>query len=933
MKGKLFLLLLLLIATLRVTGYDFSPSEVSSIRAYSSKPLFTIPAPVIYGDSIYAAGGQGDTLLAVSLRGEVLWSQRVGGFIATPPLLIPDVLISPTRREAWVVVLTESNELRAFDAKTGGLRLYNLFVPSPSARVGLQYAGDGRTVIVPLQSSIQVIDIKTKSEIWFKNLTFRILSLKYINNELLAIGEKNAVLLDMRGNSKWEISFNIRIEAFGADSNYLAVLLENKTLLSFDLRNGAQRSSLDLSSGLGYTAPRGEFPVVGGVAVLTGSSGIVYQVDLRKMELRRSIKTWAEPVKQPSIVENALLYFSKGGLVRVYHLPSGIRLSDVRVGGEIGSDVVLQVDPVNRSYYSVLFDDSGTLRIIRFPELWIKLLEVREEGGGYLIEGYVCSTAAAGSPAPINIYTLDSEGKLIGEKPIGSVSPGQCGARFSTFLKSRGAVGLISGGFKFPPNLVVGISPEEWISMKPGATTTTKPEVVPSLSYEAPTELKVGEEFVVRVMGINGWRASNLTLILAGEGIEEVSKRLDVDYGSSFDIQLMSVAKRRSEDLRLILMGDGVILLEETLPVRVERGKLLESLEVPTQVEVNRSFRVNLTLVNRYEDGQRFRVVVSLGDLREEELTAPLAAGASQTLKFSLRSEASGSSQLITLILSQDGTELEEHKVPILVIQPVTQPSVTQTTTQITQTVSGVPIPMEYLIAAVISLMAVAVAASLARPKPRKPERKVEVIVPKEVPPAVTPEEVEEVVEEVAEEYPLERIPFELEEFEKPTVPLEERPSVPEVRPPAEAVERLERDLKALNTKLEDLKGRMRSIEDLIGFEVSPYRMVDAEASLVNAELKLREGSLDEAERLIRSTRESLDVLTEEVKDAERVFRENWGAVENRIEIMLRVWGKAPATMLTMVPPSFRIAALERYMRMHKEKRLELRGDELVSIS
>ncbi|MEM2730020.1 MAG: hypothetical protein QXL56_06415, partial [Candidatus Korarchaeum sp.] len=299
----------------------------------------------------------------------------------------------------------------------------------------------------------------------------------------------------------------------------------------------------------------------------------------------------------------------------------------------------------------------------------------------------------------------------------------------------------------------------------------------------------------------------------------------------------------------------------------------------------------------------------------------------------SLRSEASGSSQLITLILSQDGTELEEHKVPILVIQPVTQPSVTQTTTQITQTVSGVPIPMEYLIAAVISLMAVAVAASLARPKPKKPERKVEVIVPKEVPPAVTPEEVEEVVEEVAEEYPLERIPFELEEFEKPTVPLEERPSVPEVRPPAEAVERLERDLKALNTKLEDLKGRMRSIEDLIGFEVSPYRMVDAEASLVNAELKLREGSLDEAERLIRSTRESLDVLTEEVKDAERVFRENWGAVENRIEIMLRVWGKAPATMLTMVPPSFRIAALERYMRMHKEKRLELRGDELVSIS
>ncbi|MDW8035596.1 MAG: hypothetical protein RMI85_03980 [Candidatus Korarchaeum sp.] len=109
--------------------------------------------------------------------------------------------------------------------------------------------------------------------------------------------------------------------------------------------------------------------------------------------------------------------------------------------------------------------------------------------------------------------------------------------------------------------------------------------------------------------------------------------------------------------------------------------------------------------------------------------------------------------------------------------------------------------------------------------------------------------------------------------------------------------------------------------------------MVDAEASLVNAELKLRGGNLEEAERLIRSTKESLDVLAEEVKEAERVFRENWGAVENRVEIMLRVWGKAPATMLTMVPPSFRIAALERYMRMHKESKLELRGDELVYLS
>ncbi|MCS7103068.1 MAG: hypothetical protein NZ992_04200, partial [Candidatus Korarchaeum sp.] len=372
MKGKLSLLLLLLVATINVSGFDFSPSEAFNVRAYSYKPLFNIPTPVICSDVIYATGGQGDTILAVSLSGELLWSQRAGGFIATPLLFIPDVSISPARKEAWIVVLTESQELRAYEAKTGGLRLYNMFVPSPSAKVPLQYAGDGRTVIIPLQSSIQVIDIRSKSEIWFKNLTFRISSLKYIGNELLVIGERNAALFDMKGNLKWERSFNIRIEAFGVDSNYLAMLLENKTLISLDLRSGAHRSSLDLSSSLGYAAPKGEFPVLGGVAVLTGSSGIVHQVDLRRMEIRKSVKTWVEPIKQPLVIENALFYLAKGGLVRVYHLPSGIRLSDLKIGDELGSDAVLQKDPVNRSYYLVLFDQSGVLRILRFPELWIK---------------------------------------------------------------------------------------------------------------------------------------------------------------------------------------------------------------------------------------------------------------------------------------------------------------------------------------------------------------------------------------------------------------------------------------------------------------------------------------------------------------------------------------------------------------------------------
>lgn len=934
MKGKLSLLLLL-IATLNVSGFDFSPSEVLNVRVYSPMPPFSVPAPVMHGDVTYTVGGQGDALLAVSLKGEVLWSQKAGGFISTPPLLIPDVSISSARKEAWILVLTEFQELRAYDAKTGGLRFYNVFVPSLPARVPLQYAGDGRTVIIPLRSSIQVIDIRSKSEIWSKNLTFKIFSIKYLNdNGLLVIGERNAALFDMKGNLKWESNFNSRIEAFGTDYNYLAVLLENRTLVSLEPKSGARRSSLDLSSSLGYTVPRGEFPVIGGVAVLTGSSGVIHYVSLEKMEVRRSVRAWIEPVKQPLVVENALLYFGRGGLVRVYHFPSAIRLSDLKLGDEVGSDAALRKDLASKSYYLSLLDDSGRLRILRFPELWIKMLESRKEGGGYLVEGYVCSTAVAGSPAPVSIYTLDSEAKPLREKPIGLIGPGQCGARFSTFLPSRGAVGLISGDFKFPPNLVVGISPEEWISAKTEAVkTTTRPEVLPSLSYEVPRELKVGESFVVRLRGVNGWNATKLTFVLTGGGIEEVVAGLEAEYGRDFDLKLSSIAKRESEDARLILIGDGSILLEETLPLRIGRGKLIDSLQAPPRVDVNASLEVSLTLTNRYEDGQQFTVVVSLGDAREERVTMPLAAGASQTLRFSLKPKTNGSLQLIASILSREGEKLEEQRSSVLVVQPTTQPPSTQPprTQTATQTQTGaLPVPLEYLAASTIVAAAITVAALLSRP--RKPKRKVEVVIPKETPPS-----------EVPEEYPLEEVPFEWEEVE-PSVPVEEferfevpmevgKPEIFESRPPIEEVERLESELKDLKSRLTALKEGMEGIEDLVGFEVSPYRMVDAEASIASAELKLREGNLEEAERLIRSTRESLRVLEEEMKEAERVFRDNWGVVENRIEIMLRVWGKAPAMMLTMVPPGFRIAALERYIRMHKEKKLELRGDELVSLS
>ena len=50
------------------------------------------------------------------------------------------------------------------------------------------------------------------------------------------------------------------------------------------------------------------------------------------------------------------------------------------------------------------------------------------------------------------------------------------------------------------------------------------------------------------------------------------------------------------------------------------------------------------------------------------------------------------------------------------------------------------------------------------------------------------------------------------------------------------------------------------------------------------------------------------------------------------ITTMLRVWGRAPASMLTMIPSELRIAALARYMKLHPDMKLELRVDELYLV-
>lgn len=948
------LLILLLISTVAALSNEITPMEKLKVKTFDSKPVFEVPAPAIYEGKIFTIGGDGSILISFSMDGEKLWSARVGAKVSTPPLVIPNAPYGYAKNESWVVVVTDSFELKAYETERGSIRIERLRLPSAPSGAPLYYLGDSRTVIIPLKSSIQAVDLRSRSIKWSVDLGFKLEFVDYKGGNALLAGDHWIASIDLLAQKvMWKMDLGKQVVAFGSDGVLSAVLLENGTLVSVRTSTGDILGRVDMLSRLGYDVPRGKFPVVAGVAALTSSNEIIHFLDLSKLEILKTIRTWIQPVKQPSIIGKALIYFAKGGTVRVYHFTEGFLLSELKVDPPL-SEVVI-AEPVNHTSKAAYLDSEGYLHLLTFPDMWIKVQRVEETESGYLVEGFVCSTEVEGTRSIVKVYAISPNGEILGEKIAGVVRPGECGTRFSTLVRGKGAVGLLIDDVRLPPTVPAGMSREEWISYKPSTVTitptetTSKPAVKPILRFKAPREVKVGDPVVVEVFGVNGWGVSELTITLRGAGIEEKETSVKVDPGSSFDLALESKALKPGKGATISVEHEGQILNVTQLPLVVSSGKVIDGLIVPSSAVANQSVEITITVVNRYMDGAVFSLKVYLDGIEREVTIGPLAAGEYAKPSIELTPSSTGDLKLTVEILASDGSVIDQA-TSVLHVEAL-GPSTTSTKPQQLQ----LPLPMEYLVAiTAVIIIIVAAAIVLSRSRKKAPEEKPPVTREvTEVPPRVAvppPPEVEEtpppipeevkkgIVEELGVEKPEEIeakpvLPPEPEE-EVGLPPMMGRKEVTEVpcEVPVEVKERLEGELRLAKERLEEIKESISKLEEIVGFELSPYRLVDAETMLISAELKLKEGEIEEAKKLIDAVKESLDVLEVEVSEAEKTFFDNWSAVENRIDIMLRVWGKAPANMLTMVPAGFRIAALERFRRLHPDRKLELRGDELIAL-
>ncbi len=972
MRWKLAALLVVLsMSIIAASSYDLTPTEALKVRVYDSKPLYEVPRPTIYENRLYVIGGQGDTLIAMNLNGEKLWSDKTGAKVSTPPLIVSDVHYGYAKRESWVIVATDSFELRAYNSIDGKPRIERLRLPSIPSGSPMTYLEDGETVVVPLASSLQAVDLRSKSTSWSVDVGFRIRRVHYVNGEAVVYGDTKIAYVDLNSRKAvWTLDLGEKIVVAGEDPSFIGVMLQNGTMVSIRTSTGEPVAKKDMSGILGYEFPRGSFPVLNGIGALTSSKEAIIFVNLSDLSVSRPIKTWIPPAYQPVAVGRALLYFSKSGEVRVYHYTHKFLLSEFKVSNPPFSSIEASAGGNHTTIVSYI-DENGELHILDMPDHWIKVQKVEPRNGGYLVEGFVCSTAPSGERSKIVLYVMSPQGEVVGEKTIGFLGPGQCGARFSTMLRDKGALGLIVGEETIPPNVPVGLTREEWISLRGGAVTTTtttteamttttatKPSAQPKLSLQVPPKLTVGDSFKLRITGINSWNVPELTFIVEGPTIQEESVTRKISPGSEFSISIEGRALNPGTGAVLYVKHGGEILHKEEIPIKVEQGKVIDEIRAPKEARVNNSIIVTVRIVNRFKDNAEFILVTSLDGSLVERKVGPLRAGGSSEVHVKITPRKTGDLKLGVQALA--GGKVVDERTSTITVTAAPPPAPPAVTTQ----QSALPIPLEYLVGGIIGAVLILIAAALLLGSRRPKEMRMEEIQPiptptiegregegvqeagAEVPPSITPPEIEQ--EEIGVEIPkVHRIEVEEEklpemEEEERIAPPEVREEIPAIKPeiegeravevPEEVRESLERELESVKSRLDEVRRSISKLEEIVGFELSPYRLVDAETMLVSAELKLKEGDVSEAERIINSVKESLDVLEAEVSEAEKVFLENWSAVENRIDIMLRVWGKAPANMLTMVPAGFRIHALERFRKLHPDRKLELRGDELISL-
>ncbi len=969
MKVKVALLVLLgliLLTLIPVRAEGFGEVWSEQVR----EPLITgIRAvdPTIYKDYLLVVGGKGNKLLAFKLEdGSFLWEQSLSATIIAPPVVVN------LSKEVLVVVLTSTNDLFAMDLlnngtiRIKGLKLgVNLIDSRPVV--------NGNDLIVPTYKGALLVNLRIRELVDKLELNYTVKSLVY-KGVLYFVGENAVSAYNYSEGFKflWSKSFDKEVLRWGFGEEYGVFLLEDMSLVSLNLKSGEEKVRIGRESlGIPKVPPAPGIIPVRELAHIAFNDGTLLYVDPATLKVLAREKTFKVPVYQPVIVGNAIAYLSEDGNLTLYDYRRTRTLLRMAFEGVPSSNVVLA--ETNSSYYATFVERSGLLRVFSIPK-HIPVASISEKDGKYQVEGYLCRIETEGEPATMGYYVMAPDGSIIEEKPnLGVVKPGTCGgSKFSLEISGPFLLGVIFNGTKEYPIHRVGTEAlppvtqtqtQSALTQTQTLTLTTQP--AQTVKVEVPAKVSIGDYLVVKVTGPNVWGVDKVTVSVSGPNVEDVSNTFDV--GDQLNLQVKARAVKGGKgEIRVELRSDGKVLKAIEKQVEFVMSEIV-SVNAPKQVSLGEQFGVRVAIINKVKDKGNFTVKVFLDGQSSVANLGALGFGERREVDLKLKADKEGLLNLMVQVLV-DGEVVYSRSFGVRSVKraqapPAASPSPTKPRPLPPSPSAGrqgaIPEDMTSILEIALAVVLVVGVILLLRRSLTKPAKRPAKRKPVEAPPIeVTAEELipsaeEEGFELIPEEVPKEEAkpeevsieseskffepaetsevtPPEVEEFKVPEVEIEELQPTEHLPPPIEdeVVELMDK----ARRKLSSVKIKLAELEDILGFEAAPYKLTDVESKIMNAEMAYKAKNMKKAKNLLEEALEDLESLEREVDEAKKALVDGWGSVESRIEVMLKVWGRAPANMLTMVPPGFRIIALERYRRMHEDKKLELRGDELYLV-
>ncbi len=921
-RPLLIILMLIFVFTTLVQAlpyyYTIEPIEVGNLA-----PTIKRSSPFVARDKILTIRMGGTILAAVDANtGEVLWETPLGG------VAIPDIW-ADWRRVYVTTGERTANLFMAFDLMTGR-RAYYTQIPGDSDRSytsSLVPAGD--LILVPVEGGkLTAFDKNNGAEVWTVDLPGSIEVFLVEEDVAYVCCGKHLMALGTEGGEViWDQEFSSEVVALGIGAGYLLAGVESDIYLVNPATGEILSGSITLRGG---NVVAGEIPCRRGLAYVMSTGGFLNIIDIAKGEIDRFPRLAKNAYDQPMIAGNALVFWSRKDGIILYDL--NVDETSYIPEYEVFKPLFrVRLDPERWSL--VFLNSSGSLMSIKLPRVGFVVQKLNAmENLTVFVEGVV-SLYSNDTIVP-TIDVRSPEGDLLWLEVLPSVTP-LVRTRKTSFKFT------LSKPFSYVElNVLMEDGNVSWvhrIELPYKETGAVTPKVVGSATFSTSElgTLTVGETFEV-----SGKVSSNvsgqLELVLSGEGI--ISKTVSlgwVDAGveKSFSIQTIPTFPG-DVNIRLVAKLNGTEIGETAIKGTCVQGELLEGVS-PSMVSVNQGETISLKVrvKNRLVDNAVLKIEASSDITNKSSVeVGPLKAGEDKEILLPLKALEKGSSEISVKVFREDEI-LDQMSVSISVGVGITSPSPTASPTPTPTPVSPIesfwkalaPITtfFEPYIGlwgsrlVVLALMAgIPLAVVLKVISGRRKEK------PAPTPPSVMeeikPEEIEIIKPKPAE---IEIVPV------APSPPAEEEK--PEVAVEAPTVyKELEARMNQVAGKLASLLQRAKSYEEQ-GFPGLVNKVESLHKLLYDVRMEISDGKYDYAKQLLDSLESNMISLDRRLDSLEELIG-SWSKIEGRIKMMLSLWGKAPASLLTTLPEDLRFIALVRFAKLHPEMNLEIKGDELI---